>query len=883
MRTKFLFNILSLVIASAFVFHQNLHAQNDMMSKRLTISKNEITLNELLTEVEKQVAVHFSYDPETLPTEMKMKFPKVNLTLKEVLDRLVDSYGLLYTKQGNVVILQKSRKKNQKTIRGIVTDVETGETLPGANVEVPESGSGTVSNQYGFYSLTIPEDEAIKIRVGFLGYIPVVVDFIQRQDSLLNISLKPSPFLLESITVTADSSRRSDISQGIGNYTITATKVKETMTFAGEPDALKTLQFLPGVQSGNEGTCNLSVRGGSFDQNLFLLDDAPVYNPSHALSFFSIFNPDALQSITLFKSAIPVSYGGRLSSVVNVRMKEGNRIKQSYSGSIGTIASRLTVEGPLSKDNDKLSYMLSGRYSYAGQIVNGIYLAGAHIFNDPTANQSTTDNNIDFYDFNAKINYRRNDKSHFYFSVYSGHDNFYFNHITSGYSLEWGNKTATMRWNYLHSAKLFSNTTAVFSNYNYQYQLLNNTQYFLWSAGFKELGLKQDYDFYPGTNHHITFGGGIESYRIKPGQVAPRDQTAVTRTYVLQDQQPVGTYLYLGNEQTISGRSRVVYGVRYSNFILPGPGIRYRFLDKAARPYDSVTFSKGEIEEVFHRLDPRIAFIVTRGKHTISASYDRTNQFFHLLANSSVGLPTDIWMPSGGSIEPQRADIYALTYQRALGRDAEGSFGGFYKRTKNLLDFRDNANLFVNRYVESQLLQGTGESYGIEFFLQKQFGEFSGSLSYTWSKAMNTIAGVNDGQAFPSRYDKRNNISLNGLLKHSRRWKTSFNYVYTTGGALTVPAGNFTFDGVTFNYYTARNNFRLPDYHRFDISWKYSPRKNDHRQYKSHWSFEVYNVYRRKNPFTVYSQQLDDGFFATEVKAFYLFGLVPSITYNFTF
>ena len=314
---------------------------------------------------------------------------------------------------------------------------------------------------------------------------------------------------------------------------------KDVVNFAGEPDPIKLLQFLPGVQSGNEGTINLSVRGGSFDQNLYLLDEAPVYNPSHALSFFSVFNVDALQNISFYKSAIPVRYGGRLSSVVDLTMEEGNRKKQTVAGSVGTIASKLSIEGPLSSKSDKWSYMASGRYSYAGQIVNGIYLLGQYVLGDPTANISTIDNKIDFFDFNGKINFRMNDKNHFYLSTYMGRDNFYFNHITNGYALSWGNQTMSFRWNKVHNHKLFSNTTAVYSRYGYKYNILNNTQYFAWEASLSSVNLKQDYDFYLNNKNHLTFGWALDVYAINPGSLRPRAENAPTTVYNLNKQEPV--------------------------------------------------------------------------------------------------------------------------------------------------------------------------------------------------------------------------------------------------------------------------------------------------------------------------------------------------------
>jgi hypothetical protein len=874
-----------LIVGIVMILPSTVAAQDTALSTNVNFTQIEISLRDLLEQIERQVSIHFSYDSRNIASDLKIVLPGVSLTPDEIFEQLEEQFGIQVVKKGNVMILQRKKKQGSKqlTISGTVRDRVTGEVLPGAQIILTASKTGGVTNQYGFYSLSgTQKNELVEVR--YVGYETIRFQFPSLKDSTADFSMEPGWTLLQDIVVTGDSlPSESAIQSHDGNFKISAVKVKETPSFAGEPDVLKVLQFLPGVQSGNEGTTNLSVRGGSFDQNLYLLDEAPVYNPSHSLSFFSIFNPDAVQSTELYKGAIPAMYGGRLSSVIDVRMREGNRVKNSYSGAIGTIASRLTVEGPLTKKDDRTSYIVSGRYGYAGHVVNGIYLIGSSIFSDPTANNSTTDNKIGFYDLNAKINFRKSAKDHFYLSLYSGHDKFYFNHITSGYAMSWGNNTATLRWNRIHSPKLFSNSTILYSNYKYEYRVLNNTQYFLWSAGFKEIDVKQDYNYYPHTDHHITFGWGVDGHFISPGTVAPRSATAVTRTQSLQDQKPVGTYLYLANDHLLKRSIRLSYGLRYSNFIIQGKNTRYLFEGDDEFPYDSITFSSGDVEKIYHRLEPRLSLQYQRKNSSLTISYDRMSQYLHLLANSSVGLPTDVWLPSGGRIQPQMSDIYSINLHHNFNTTWQGSIGGFYKNLQNVLDFKDNANLFVNKYFESQLLQGKGTAYGVEFFMQKTREKFTGSISYTWSKAMNVIEGVNGDKPFPSRYDKRHNISFTGKHILSKRWEASVNFVYTTGGALTVPAGNFTFDGVAFNYYSDRNSFRLPDYHRMDVSLRYNSKKNDNRRFQSSWSFDVYNVYGRKNPFTVYSQQQDYYFQKTQVNAIYLFKVVPTISYNFKF
>ena len=851
-----------------------------------TIVTNEspIKLSDLLANIEHQSRLHFSFDPKNISGELMITFPSVKMSVKKILELLEKEHKIGYQHKENVIILKKNsaRKNSNNTLSGVIQDERTGELLAGVQIILVHKNLGTASNAYGFYSISLSEGSRELIQVQSMGYAPKQFEFDFARDSTANVVLSLRSVNLAEVTIEATSDQIEN-EQAHGAITLHADQVKDITTMGGEPDPLKALQFLPGVISGTDGTSVLSVRGGSYDQNLFLLDEAPVYNPSHALSFFSIFNSDALQSITLHKSEIPVSYGGRLSSIVNVRTKEGNRNKVSISGAVGTLASRLSIEGPLSKKHDKLSFSASGRYSYAGHVANGVYLVGS-FFGDKTANNISEDNVVTFHDFNAKINFRKDDRNHFYLSAYQGHDDFKYQYITNGYALSWGNTTATFRWNHIHNARLFSNTTAVYSNYNYQYRILNNTRYFLWEANFKEFDIKQDYDFYLNPSNHITFGGGVQHYWINPGTVKPRNESAVTRTVRLDQQRPVSTYLYAGNRQTLTSKLTLNYGLRYSMFVVRGPGTRYLYESGSDSPYDSITYDKGEIEKIYHQLEPRVSLVYTPGKSSFSLSYDRTIQYFHLLANSSVGLPTDVWLPSGGRIRPQQADIFALSFQRPLGEKLSSLVSVFYKRMHNITDFKDNANLFVNRYIESQLLQGRGTAYGSEFLLQKKTGKFTGLISYTLSRTYHYIDGVNNNERYIPRYDKTHSLNTSALLKLSKRWEIGTNYVYGTGGAITMPSGNFWFDGATFNTYTTRNGYRLPDYHRLDLSFRFSPKKNDRRKrYRSEWTLDIYNVYARKNPVTIYSQPQDVFFTKTEVNAIYLFKILPSLSYSFKF
>lgn len=776
---------------------------------------------------------------------------------------------------------QNQNNDSFATLSGIIVDVQTGERLPGATIKYLHANTGVLSNQYGFFSLTNQKDSAKTFEVRYIGYSTLAFEFSFKADSIITIGLQPETAMLDEISIEAESASEN-YSYEAGKVTLSAEKIRSISSFAGEPDVLKSLQLLPGVQSGNEGTTNISVRGGSYDQNLILLDEAPVYNASHALSFFSIFNIDAIHSVDFYKSDIPTKYGGRLSSVVDIRMKEGNRNVRQSKGSIGIVSSRLTTEGPIF-NNGKWSYMFSGRYSYAGHVVNGIYFLGQQFLNDQTANRSTTNNRIHFYDLNGKINFSVNDKNQFFISSYSGSDQFYFNHITSGYDLGWGNRTLTLRWNHIFNKKLFSNSTLINSRYNYEYRLLNNTQYFLWSAMLNEQQLKQDYDWYLNDSNHIKFGFGVQNYDIDPGQVKPRDSRAASSPYRLDNKNALSTNVYFGNTATIGTEIQVSYGVRYTNFGLSGRRTEYVYAQNSGEEYpiDSITTSSFIPQ---HKLEPRASIRYALGKNRFSVSYDRTVQFLHLLANSSVGLPTDIWWPSSNNIKPQIADIYVASYEKGILNYLQMHFSLFYKSLENVVDFKDNAKLFVNKHVESQMLQGKGASYGAEMHVAKIQGKFTGSLSYTYSKTFNRINGVNNGESYPNRYDKRHNLSLTFAYPISDRIDVSSNLVVTSGGALTMPVGSFVFDGVSFNTYGTRNNYRFATYHRLDLSFRYRNEEgNQSRRFKHYWSFDIYNVYGQRNPFTLYSIQEDNGFLQTETHALFLYRIVPTLSFNFAF
>ena len=777
------------------------------------------------------------------------------------------------------VILFVNLSAQKHTLFGYIRDKTTGESLIGANISVDDKSIGTVSNNYGFYSITLPDGKK-RIKFSYVGYQTLSREMELHSKTNLNIELESKDSKLEEVTVTASKNNKVTNNE-MGSQSLSISAIKQMPAVLGETDLVKSLQLLPGIQATNEGTTNLSVRGGSFDQNLFLLDDAPVYNPSHALGFFSVFNSDAIKSVKVYKSGFPAQFGGRLSSIVDIHMKEGNSKQLSASGGIGLIASRLTLEGPIAKD--KASFIVSGRYSYAGLTANAGGLLGQSLrigslmdFNDQ--------NEIRFYDLNAKVNYKINDQNHLFLSAYSGSDHFYYYAIDDNSSMDWGNITGTARWNHVFNSKLFSNTMFIYSKYNYSYILKDDARHFKWSSDLQEMDVKTDFDYFLDPNNHIKFGVSAENHHYSPGEVEPRDETSITKPFTLDKQRAIISTAYLNNEQKITDKIGLNYGLRYSTFFLLGESTVYSYSPEM-EVIDSVNYSNGELVKFYHGLEPRLSLKYQFNENSsVKLSLSKTVQFQHLIGNSTVGLPSDVWVPASSSIKPQSANQFSIGYYRSFAKNIyEFSAEVYYRKMYNVIDYRDNADLFLNPHVETQVLSGDGKSYGLEFYLEKKTGRLTGWLSYTLSKATRQINGINNNQSYPATYDKPHNLSLLMNYKLSATWSTSSIFKFTSGGFATIPEGTFNYYGAAFNYYTNRNGYELPFYHRLDLSFNYQSRKNEHRKWKTEWNFGIYNVYDRKNIFALFMKMDDYDFRLIKGSKMYLYGITPFITFNFKF
>lgn len=768
------------------------------------------------------------------------------------------------------------------TISGSLTDASSGEDLIGARVMVKgQPGVGAITNVYGFYSLTLAKGEYVLLyqSISFATIeVPIVLDGNIKKD----LELSPESDVLDVVEVSGEKADENITSAEMGVDKIKVKDLDAIPVLFGEKDVMKTMQLLPGVKSAGEGAAGFYVRGGGADQNLVLLDGAPVYNASHLLGFFSVFNSDALKDVKLYKGGAPAEFGGRLSSVMDISMKEGNSKRLSVSGGIGLISSKLTVEAPIVKD--KGSFIVSARRTYVD-----FFLKALKNSDDPqriALSQST----LYFYDLNLKANYRLGEKDRIFVSGYFGRDKFGF---SDQFGFDWGNATGTLRWNHIYSDKLFANTSVVFSNYNYVLKFGSDDQLFKIGSEIQDFNIKQDFDYYLNANNTLSFGGNIIHHTFRPGEI---ETEGVGFTLAdLEEQKSLESALYISNEQKIGKRFSLVYGLRYSNFVQLGAGDVYGF-DAAGDVIDTFSYAKNEFVQTYHGLAPRFsASYLLNEKSSVKGSYSRSYQYLHLLSNSTSSSPTDVWVPSSKNIKPQEADQVSLGYFRNFNNNMfEFSIEAYYKDLRNTIDYRDGAVTTLNPTVEGDLLYGIGRAYGTELLFKKKKGKFSGWLSYTLAKSEKKIDGISNGEWFSAKQDRTHDFSIVGIYNFNERFTLSATWVYYTGNAVTFPGGKYIVDGELVQYYTERNGYRMPDYHRLDIGFTVNNRnyktiidvdtgkeKKVAKRFESSWNFSVYNAYARENAYSISFRENENG--QTEAVQVALFKMIPSVAYNFKF
>ena len=753
--------------------------------------------------------------------------------------------------------------QQKHTISGTIKDQKTGETLIGASISLLENPEmGVLSNGYGFYSITAPEKNFTLI-ASFSGYENDTIKVSLTKNIFLPIDLKPAISELQEVVVTAK--RNDNITRTLpGMQNVSIEEIKNVPVIFGEKDILKTIQLLPGIKSGGDGSSGFYVRGGSEDQNLILLDEATVYNASHLLGFFSTFNSDAIKDVTIYKGDMPAQYGGRLSSLLDVRMNDGNDKNYKVSGGIGLISSRLNVEGPIVKN--KGSFMISARRTYADLFLK--------LSRDSNVNKSI----LYFYDVNAKANYQFGENNKLYLSTYFGQDDLgYINQ----FGIKWGNTTGTLRWNHIFNSKLFSNTSLIYSNYNYNISINQTTNNLAIISKIKDFSLKEDLQYFAGINNKINFGLDITHHTFSPGDF----QTSATSSYnplTLEDKYALDAAAYISDEWTFSKKLKFNTGLRLSSFNVLGPGDFYTY-DKNGNIIDTATYSSGKIVKSYWNLQPRFAGTYQLNTFSsIKISYSRNVQNLHLLSNSTGSNPTDLWISSSNNVKPEISDQVSTGYYRNLRQNQyEFSAEIYYKYLQNQIDYRNGAQLVANEYVESQLLYGIGKAYGLELYAKKKYGRLTGWISYTLSRTELQINGINDDLWYPATQDQTHNVAIVGIFKLNKKWTLSGDFVYNTGNAVTFPAGKYDVDGQTVFYYTKRNSYRMPAYNRLDLSATLQGKKT--KKFDSNWTFSLYNAYGRENPYFIQFQNVPDDPQKTEAVQYSLFRWVPSITYNFKF
>jgi hypothetical protein len=759
------------------------------------------------------------------------------------------------------------------TISGYVKDARNGETLIGATIAVSGQSRGISTNSFGFFSLTLLQGEYTLVCT-YAGYQPVLYKVVLQADEQHNFDLPLKADLQEVIV----SSKKRDVNvknAQMGKFVLPIEQIRAIPALLGEVDLIKTIQLLPGVRNAGEGSAGIYVRGGGPDQNLILLDDAIVYNTGHLFGFFSIFNSDAIKNVSLIKGGMPAQYGGRLSSVLDIAMKEGNDKKFQVEGGIGAIASRVSIQGPIKKD--KASFIISARRTYIDALAKPFVKSSSPFFGS----------GYYFYDLNAKFNYKFSEKDRLYISGYFGRDVFDF--VNGKRSLDinipWGNATGTIRYNHVFNKRLFSNTTAVFNNYNFSFNAAQNNFNIRLASGIRDVSLKQDFDLYPFTGHKVKFGALYTYHKFTPSVLSGNQDTVEFKPNNPQTKFAHEAGLYIQDDWEISDKLKINAGLRYSLFQQVGPHKIYT-TDADLNRTDSIVFGKGEPVKTYGGLEPRLtARYALNDETSIKGSVTRNMQYIHLVSNAGTTLPTDIWVPSTYRVKPQISWLYAAGLFKNFDNNMlETSVELYYKTMQNQIEYEEGYTPNTLEDTENYFTFGKGWSYGAEFFVNKTRGRLTGWVGYTLSYTWRQFPGLNEGQKFPAKYDRRHDLSIVALYELNKRWKLSATFVYGSGNAATMPQRFYIVNGVLTQEYSRINQYRLPSYHRLDFAAINTPKRNETKKMKLEWVFSIYNVYSRLNPYFIYFDQTGspfDGSLQVQGKQVSLFPIIPSVTLNF--
>ncbi|TYP98160.1 outer membrane receptor protein involved in Fe transport [Tenacibaculum adriaticum] len=856
-------------------------ASNSFSQNKVTLDIQNGSLESIINKIEEQTLYSFVFNNDDINIQQKFNIKVYEEDLNETIDALFKTSTIKYKIKNNLVVLSKVKKQTEKfTISGTISDAETNETLIGVSIYFPEINAGVTTNEYGFYSITLPEGD-YTVSISYLGFTTIEEKISLTQNIQKNYSLVPESDNLDEVVITSNKQKTNIRKPEMSVSKLSISTIKKMPVVMGEVDIIKSALQLPGVTNAGEGTAGFNVRGGASDQNLILLDEATVFNTSHLFGFFSVFNSDVIKDLKLYKGGIPANYGGRVSSVLDIYQKEGNSKDYNFSGGIGLVSARLLAEGPIVKD--KSSFVVAGRGSYG------------HLFlklaNDP--------NSAYFYDLNTKLNYKINDNNNVFMSGYFGRDVF---DVGSLVKNTYGNALLNLRWNHIFSNKLFSNASAIYSDYYYGLTLdfvgIN------WDSGIKNYNFKYDLKHYLSNKLTLNYGFNSVYYDFNPGTIKPTDDSSGVNADQLAKKYAFEPSLYVSAEHKLSDKLAINYGLRYSMFYRLGNQEINTYADnqavvfnndlqiyESATPTGTVKYGKNETISKFNNLEPRLAISYALNREqSIKASYNRMSQYIHLISNTSSATPLDVWAPSGKFIKPQLLDQYALGYFRNF-KDGDYSLEAetYFKKGKNRIDYIDGADLIANDAIEQVILNGETRAYGFELLLKKNTGKLNGWLSYTLSRSEQRTpgrtpleTGINNGEWYKAGYDKLHNLSATAAYEFNPKWSFGGIFTYQTGKSATFPNGQYEYQGINIPSYGSRNKNNLPAYHHLDVSATYTPKPNKKKGWQSEWVFSIYNLYARKNAASIsFGQNTDTGI--NEATKLSIFGIVPGISYNFKF
>ena len=847
-------------------------SQKQLPQGAVTIDAENVTLAELLSMITERTGLVFSYNPKKIPVRQKTTYRAKGKDVERILNDIASEFGLVFEAVEDQIVLKPDKRSGKIsaltfTLSGTIRDAGTGEALIGASVFIPELHTGTVTNPFGFYSITLPAG-AYTVSTSFVGYREITRTVELDRSLQESISLSEEAPLLEEVIVTSAPTIPAQMMTS--NTNMRTTQVEERPEIFGEMDVVKSLESIPGVKFHSEGSTFYYVRGGHRDQNLVLIDDAPIYNPSHMLGVFSTLIPDAINDITLYKGDMPASIGGRLSSVLDVRTKKGNDQHFQAWGNLGLISTKLGMEGPFRKGAS--SYLLSGRFS---------------TFKWFFENVSDNIDRFDFHDLTGKVNVRLGPSNRLFLSFYSGADNYF----TANNGIAWSNNAATVQWNHLFSDKLFLNTTIAAGGYDYflYTDVATDTK---WNSHISNFNVKTDFSYYRRPENEITFGAGINGYAFNPGNL--QSERNLSAFPALSVRNSVEVVLYGNHEVRLGNSIGINYGLRLSSWSNVGEAYEYIF-DAGGNPADTLYYDRGEYYKPFGNAEPRVTFsYFLNDQASLKAGFSRNIQNVHLISNSiSPFTSLDVWLPSSYNIKPQSSNQVTLGYYRAFPQETVSlSAEAFYKRMSNQIDYESHAEILLNPLVERELRFGTGTAYGVELLARKDEGRLHGWIGYTWSRAKRRFPDLNKGRAYNAFSDRPHQVSLMAAYDITPRWKLSANWNYSTGSPYSAPVGFYTFNGEEVPVYGRKNNERLPDYHRLDLSATHRLNRNAGSKFKHHLAFSVFNFYARKNPLFVNFHKVEaaDGSFKVPsnlvdprriTSQFYLFGFAPSVSYSF--